>query len=309
MKKATKIVAFVLATALLGALVVGCGSSKAASEDKKDDKKEVAAVKKGILVASFGTSYADTRKVTIEACEEKIKGSFPDYEVKRAFTSSIIRKILKDRDKIEVDGLVEALTKMKEEKFTDVIIQPLHIIPGEEYHEVIAAANKFKADFQSIVVGRPILTTMDDYRTATDALKAQLPELKKTQAVVFMGHGTHHPANSSYACLQMVVNDNLSNVYIGTVEGYPALDDVIKSLKKDGIKEVTLMPFMVVAGDHANNDMAGDEEDSWKTILKKEGFVVNTYLHGLGENKGIQDMYVNHVQDCIDGHPMGKHEE
>lgn len=294
-----KLVFISLALILVIGMIAGCATKQSTGN------QEPVADKKGILVVSFGTSYADTRKVTIEACENKITESFPDYEVRRAFTSSIIRNILKDRDNIIVDSPEEALTKMKDDGFTEVIVQPLHIIPGAEYNEMLNTLTDFEANFEKLVIGRPILTTINDYKAAVEALKVQLPELNKDQAVVVMGHGTHHPANASYSCLQLVISDMMSNVFVGTVEGYPTLDDVIAKLKAEGIKEVTLMPYMVVAGDHAQNDMAGDEEDSWKTILKKEGFVVKTYLHGLGENPEYQQIYVNHVQDCIDGHPMG----
>jgi len=265
--------------------------------------------KKGILVISFGTSYADTRKVTIEACEEKIAASFPDYEVRRAFTSSIIIKKLKERDNIQIDTPEEALNKMKDEGFTKVIVQPLHIIPGLEYEEVLAVVNNFRGSFKELTVGRPVLYGIEDYKQAVEALKQQLPALDKDHAVVLMGHGTTHPANACYSCLQSVLNDEESNVLVGVVEGYPGIDNVIAKLKRNNIKEVTLMPYMLVAGDHAINDMAGDEEDSWKSILEREGFKVNIYLHGLGENNSYQEIYVQRVQDCIDGNPLGIEEE
>lgn len=258
--------------------------------------------KRAILVVSFGTSYADTREVTIEACEQKIAEAFSDYEVRRAFTSNIIIKILKERDNILVDTPEEALQKLQDEGFSEVIVQPLHVIPGAEFHDVVQIVNTYKSAFDSIRLGMPLLAATEDYVATIEALTSQFPELQDDEAVVFMGHGTHHPANASYAALQEVFeNQGLSNVFMGTVEGYPALDHVIAHLQVQQIKKVTLMPFMLVAGDHAQNDMAGDEEDSWKMILKKEGFVVDTYLHGLGENPAIQDLYVKHVQDAIHG--------
>ena len=134
-----------------------------------------------------------------------------------------------------------------------------------------------------------------------DALKEQLPAFQENEAVAFMGHGTHHPANAAYAALERIFDDQgLKNVFVGTVEGYPELDQVIQRLQVNKIEKVTLMPFMLVAGDHAKNDMAGDEEDSWKTVLKKEGYVVDTYLHGLGENPRIQDIYVQHIYRALE---------
>lgn len=309
-----KHLALILVSLLICSLLVACGDNTQPGEGEKDmgEKKEVVKEqgdKKGILVVSFGTSYADTRKLTIEACEEKIAASFPDYEVRRAFTSNIIIKKLKERDNMEVDTPKEALNKMKEEGFAEVIVQPLHIMPGIEYDEVLAAVDDFKDSFKEITVGRPVLYGIEDYKMAVEALEKQLPELKEDQAVILMGHGTIHPANACYSCLQSVLSDEGLNVFVGTVEGYPELDDIIARLKANKIKEVTLMPYMVVAGDHASNDMAGDEEDSWKSILKKEGFVVDVYLHGLGENPGYQDIYVQRVQDCIDGNPLGLEEK
>ncbi|MCG8573004.1 MAG: sirohydrochlorin cobaltochelatase [Spirochaetes bacterium] len=265
--------------------------------------------KKGIIVASFGTSYQETRVKTIEACEKKIAQAFPEYEVRRVFTSNMVRKIIKKKENIEIDSLDQALQKMKNEGFSEIIIQPLHILNGEEYHvKILQPAAQYKQDFQSLSIGRPILSSIHDYDRVINAITAQLPKQKKKTAVLFMGHGTHHPANSAYSCLQLKYNQSFTNVYIGTVEGYPLLDDIIGQLKKAKIKEVYLYPFMVVAGDHASNDMAGDEEDSWKSILQAKGFQVKTVLQGLGENPLIQDMYVENIQDCINGHPQGNHE-
>lgn len=271
------------------------------AEEKQDMNPE----KKGILIVSFGTSYAETRKATIEACEKKIADSFKDYEVRRAFTSNIIRKVLKTRDNIIIDSPEEALQKMKNNGFKNVIVQPLHIIPGEEYDEILNEVKKFDNQFEKLIVGRPILYSIDDYQIAVDGLKKDIPKLKKNQAIIFMGHGTHHPANACYSALQLKIDEGYSNVFIGTVEGYPELDNIIPKLKRNKINEITLIPYMVVAGDHAQNDMGGKEEDSWQNILKKEGFKVNVILKGLGEYPLYQDIYVQHVKDSINGNPLG----
>lgn len=311
-----KLLTGIIAVTMTMALFTGCAGNNEKKTNVKDEKTtEVSSTtkadKKGMLVVSFGTSYADTRKVTLDAVQEMITDNFKEYEVRRAYTSNIITKKLKKRDNIIIDDPEEALKKMKEEGFTEVIVQPLHIIPGAEYTDLNDIVDKFAADksFDKLVLGRPVLYRTEDYKLAIEAVKTQLPELNEGQAVVFMGHGTPHPANSSYALLQYLLEEEgMGNVYVGTVEGTPDLNNVIRRLKKDNIKEVTLMPFMVVAGDHANNDMAGDEDDSWKTILKSEGFKVNTYLHGLGENKGIQEIYMQHVKDCISGNPLMEEE-
>ncbi|OFI06714.1 sirohydrochlorin cobaltochelatase [Clostridium acetireducens DSM 10703] len=309
MKKSLSII---LAAIFLTIGLIGCqSSSKNSEKDTKENKTEQTTKntkgKKAILVVSFGTSYADTRKACIESTENKIKETFKDYDVKRAFTSEIIIKKLKERDKINVDNVDEALANLDKEGYSEVYVQPLHIMPGEEYDGVVDSVKKYqdKKAFDKLVVGRPILYREKDYEIAKDALMKQIPNMNKNQAVILMGHGSAHPGNASYSLLQYVLESGkANNVYVATVEGYPTLDNVIKKLKDNNITEVTLMPFMLVAGDHAKNDMAGDDKDSWKNILKNEGFKVNIYLHGLGENKAFQDIYVQHVKDCINGDPL-----
>lgn len=261
---------------------------------------------KAILVVSFGTSYEDTRKVTIDSIEEHIESRFKAYEIRKAFTSHMIINLLKKRDGIQIDTPEEALEKLEKEGYKEIIVQSLHIIPGEEYDYVNKVVKTFsnKKIFEKIVLGRPILyfkgnseAIPDDYSLAIEAIKLQLP---KDGAIVLMGHGSPHPANACYACLQQVLKDKeINNVYIGTVEGYPTLDNIIHNLKKDKVNKVTLMPLMIVAGDHCINDMASDDADSWKSILKKEGFTVELYLHGLGENSIVKDIFAQHAEDAI----------
>lgn len=281
-------------TALLLVLIIIISSTNIIGMEKSMDGK------KAILVVSFGTSYAETRKKTIEACENKIKDTFKDFEVRRAFTSNMIRKILHERDGIYIDTVEEALTRLKNEAFNHVIIQPLHLLAGEEYHvKILTPALRFKDDFATLQIGDPVLAKIDDYDMAVDGILSELPKMSKKKAVLFMGHGTHHPSNASYSCLQLKVNEKADNIFIGTVEGYPMLDTIVPQLKKKRIKEVHLLPYMVVAGDHASNDMAGDEADSWKSILEKEGFKVTYELKGLGEYTSYQDLYVDHVKKAL----------
>ena len=269
-------------------------------------------MKKAILVVSFGTTYEDTRKLTIEKIEEGVMETFKDYDVRRAFTAHKIIKILKERDGINEDTPEEALDKLMKEGYSDVIVQPLHLIPGEEYDYVKAVVHSYKNKnaFQKLRLGRPVLYYKgeedgipDDYGVLVGAVKETIP---KNKVVVYMGHGTIHYANACYSCLQSVLSDHgFENVYIGTVEGYPTLMDVIRWLKKDEIKEVTLMPLMIVAGDHAKNDMASDDEDSWKTLLQHQGIKVNIYLHGLGEIPKFQEIYIEHIRDVIEDRYKG----
>lgn len=255
--------------------------------------------KKAILVVSFGTSYHDTGEANIGAVENKIKSTFPDYDVKRAFTSNMIIKKIRQRDNIIIDTPEEALLKIKDENYEEVIVQPLHIIPGEEYEKILFVYNKHKDSFKKITIGKPILYNINHYNEAIEALRFQLPILNDDSAVVLMGHGSEHFANACYSCLQQFLNDAKLNVFVGTVEGYPEIDKIIRILKERKIKKVTLMPYMLVAGDHARNDMASEDEDSWKSILIKEGFEVNVYLYGLGENLEYQKIYVNRVREAI----------
>ena len=256
---------------------------------------------KAILVVSFGTTHLDTLKNNIEVCENKIALNFKDFTIRRAFTSNIVRKILKEKKDIIIDSVEEALNKLSNERFEFVVVQPLHIIPGEEYNEkIIKLVNEFRNKFKKIVVAKSLLYGIKDYDRVINALKNQIPVLKKDQAVVLMGHGTYHPANACYSMLQLKLDEQIPNIYVGTVEGYPELKDVITKLKKNKIKKIILMPFMLVAGDHAMNDMSGDDDESWKNILKKEGFKVELYLKGLGENPSIQDIYVKQVEEAIE---------
>lgn len=264
-------------------------------------------VKKAILVVSFGTTYADTRKVTIEAVEEKIRAAFPDYEVRHAFTSRIIIKKLAERDGLQYDTERQALERLKADGYAEVLIQPLHIEAGAEYEKLLKAAAQYEQAFAKIVVGRPLLyytgpagEKPDDYLSVIQALRTQLPKQGVREAVALMGHGGVHPANTAYAALQLKLEDaGLKNVFVFTVEGYPTVENLVDKLRQNKIKKVTLMPLMLVAGDHAQNDMAGAGADSFKSQLQKAGFRVETYMHGLGENPAVQNIYVQHLKDAI----------
>ena len=256
-------------------------------------------MKKAILVVSFGTSYHETRKKTIEACENKIKESFKDYDFYRAFTSGMIINKLKKRDNMFIDNPSEALEKLYNAGYKEVVVQSLHIICGDEYNKLKDMVAQYEDKFDKISIGRPLLTYIDDYRETIEAVKKDLDKMDIDEAVVFMGHGTEHESHSSYPAIEYMFRDYGINAFVGTVEGYPELEQVIKKLKNRNIKTVDLLPFMLVAGDHAINDMASDEEDSWKTILEKEGFNVKVHVKGLGENPYIQEKFKNHALDCM----------
>lgn len=255
-------------------------------------------IKKAILVVSFGTSYENTRKKTIGAVENKISKAFSEFNVFRAFTSGIIIKKLK-KNSIHIDTVSEALAKLALMGYTEVYCQPTHIMPGEEYDNMCRDVASFKDAFSVLKIGRPLLSQTEDYSDFIDAVHSDLKTDNKT-AVVYMGHGTTHWANCAYPALQFWFGKrNFANVFVGTVEGYPTIDDVVEQLKKENYHKVVLMPLMLVAGDHAHNDMAGDEEDSWNKILSNEGYAVQIRLKGLGEYPHIQDMYVKHLSEII----------
>lgn len=257
-------------------------------------------MKKGIIVTSFGTTYEDTRKLCIEPIEDRIREEFKDYLVLRAFTSRIVISRLKKRDNYLVDNPTEALAQMKEEGIKDIYIQPLLIIPGVEYDKIKKEVDKFlqtNQDFK-VKIGQPLLSAEVDYEDVVDALS--LKDDVSGEAIVFMGHGSYHSADSVYDKTENTIrNKGYKNVFMATVEGQKTIDDIVEKLVEDKIASVILKPFMLVAGDHAKNDMASDEEDSWKSILEKNNIEVNLQVSGLGEIDAIQDIFIGHLKDIL----------
>ena len=213
-------------------------------------------MKKAILVVSFGTSYHDTLEKTILATEEAIAQANPGWEVRRAFTSAIIMRKLLARDNLQIDSVAQAMAKLEAEGFTHVAVQPTHVMHGEEYEKLLSMLEPYRLSMK-IRVGQPLLNSQEDYEQVAKALLSWLPQ--QEDALVLMGHGTAHFANSAYGQLEQNLQDLRETVYVATVEGYPTLDRVIRSLaSRPEIKTVTLAPLMLVAGDHARNDMAGE---------------------------------------------------
>jgi precorrin-4 C11-methyltransferase len=257
--------------------------------------------KKAVLVVSFGTSYPETRKKTIAACEKEISDNFPDYDLKRAFTSGMIIEKLKRRDNLQINNPEEALEKLYKEGYQQVIVQSLHIINGSEFHDLVRVVKKYENKFRILKYGRALLTKTKDYFKLADTIASEIkvndPE---KEAVVLMGHGSEHAANSVYATFDYVLKDKgMENYYVGTVEGYPELEQIIKHLKNKSYQKVKLAPLMLVAGDHAQNDMAGQEDDSWKNQLEAAGYEVEIQLQGLGEYSGVREAYVEKVAKLI----------
>ncbi|MCR5168632.1 MAG: sirohydrochlorin cobaltochelatase [Oscillospiraceae bacterium] len=270
--------------------------------DHVKNAKPLGSDKPVILTVSFGTSYNDSREKTIGGIEKAIQDANPDKEVRRAFTSQIIIDKLKERDNIVIDNVDEAFERLIADGVKDLTVQPTHVMSGFEYDDLMEVVKANADKFDIVRVGSPLLTSDDDYKNVVEAITAATAEYDDGDtAIVFMGHGTEHPANATYAKLQSMLTDaGKKNYCIGTVEAEPSIEDVIEFAKNGGYKRIVLEPLMVVAGDHANNDMAGDEEDSWKTILTNEGFEVVPVLRGLGEIEAVQKIYVDHVKNAAE---------
>lgn len=289
--KAKRIITLLMAVCM-GLSMAGCGTEESSQTDS---------VKPVILAVSFGTSYNDSREVTIGATEKALQEANPDYEVRRAFTSQIVIDILKERDGLEIDNVTEAMERLVADGVKEVVIQPTHVMEGFEYDDVVAEAEKYNDKFDSLKISKPILSEDADYDALIASIAEETAEYNtEGTAVVFMGHGTHHEANATYATLQQKLTDaGYNNYFIGTVEAAPALEDVMALVKESGAKKVVLLPLMVVAGDHASNDMAGDEEDSWKSAFIAEGYEVECVLKGLGQYSGVQQILVDHAIAAI----------
>jgi sirohydrochlorin cobaltochelatase len=261
---------------------------------------------KAILVVSFGTSYKETREKTIDAVEKAVAENFKDWEVRRAFTSKMIIKKLKERDGINIDYITEALQRLVDDGVKEVVILPTHIMNGIEYDYVDDMRRNFENKFESFRISKPLLTSEEDYDKVIEALdKSYFQRIFKDsslgKAIVFMGHGSEHFANASYCQLQMkLIALGYDHVYVTTVEGFPNFDDTLRFMSGHKYSKVCLIPFMLVAGDHALNDMSGDDEDSLKSKFISAGCDVECLMEGLGEQKAFQDLFIEHLKDAID---------
>lgn len=257
---------------------------------------------KELLVVSFGTSYNDSRRLTIGAIEKALEDAYPDWAVRRAFTSQIIIDHVKDRDGVTIDDVDEALARAEQCGVKQLVIQPTHLMNGYEYNDLLDLVAAYSDAFDSVSVGEPLLTSDDDFSAVAEAVHEATKSYDDGKtAICFMGHGTEADSNSVYAKMQTVFDEKgYDNYYIGTVEAEPSVDDVLKAIDGKGYERVVLRPLMVVAGDHANNDMAGDEDDSWKSIFEKAGYTVEPVVEGLGQLDDIQKIYVEHAKKAIE---------
>ena len=263
--------------------------------------------KDAIVVMSFGTTFKNSRQATIDKTVAAIQAAHPDAKVITAFTSHIIIERIAKKEGIHYPTPEEALAQLKEDGYTRVALTTLDVIPGMEYAYDTAIFNTYKDQFKKMTMGTTLMYWMgqegqrDDITDAMKALSTEFPKTGPDDAILVMAHGTPHPSNAYYSVMQNRLQElGMNNVYIYSVEGWPHLDTVIPQIKARGIKHVTLIPMMMVAGDHANNDMAGKEPDSHKSILEKEGFTVTPYIHGLGENEAVRQMFVDRANEAWD---------
>jgi sirohydrochlorin cobaltochelatase len=258
-------------------------------------------MKKGILLVAFGSTVPEAQ-VSFDNIERSVKKSLPGVPVYWSYTSRIIiKKMAKEGKHIATPA--EALAKMMRENFTHVVVQSLHTVPGAEFHGMLKNVHKFGGmdkGIKKVLVGYPLMATSEDVQRVAEAIIKVIPrERKKKEGVVLMGHGTHHPADVYYAALAYHLQKLDPNVFVGTVEGWPEIDDIKADLKKRRIKRVYLMPFMSVAGEHARNDMAGPEQDSWKSILEQEGIQCLPVLKGTAEFQEFVDIWVDHLKSAF----------
>ena len=283
-----------------GLAATGAGLAAQAGIAQADEAK---APKPVILVVSFGTSYNDSRHITIGAIEDAIRETYPDYDVRRAFTAQIIIDKLAERDGIVIDNFEQAMDKLVEEGVQKVVVQPTHLMAGYEYTDVLNSLQQNYADkFDAIVLGDPLLTSDEDYSEVVEAICDATAAYDDGQtAICFMGHGTEADSNEDYAHLQQVLTDaGHTSYFVGTVEATPTFDDVVEAAQAAGFTRAVLRPLMVVAGDHANNDMADTEDpDSFASKFIAAGFEVECVVEGLGQLVAIDDIYVRHVADAI----------
>ena len=275
-----------------------------------------------LLVVSFGTSFNDSRVADIKGIEDALQAAYPDWSVRRAFTAQIIINHVQARDGEKIDNMTQALDRAVANGVKNLVVQPTHLMHGAEYDEMREAIEAYKDQFESVSIAEPMLGEVGSDATVINADKEAVAKAITAAAVseagfesleaaknagtafVFMGHGTAHVAKVTYSQMQtQMQNLGYENVFIGTVEGEPeetSAEAVIEAVKAAGYTNVVLRPLMVVAGDHANNDMAGSDDDSWKTVFEAAGFTVDCQIHGLGEIADVQALYVAHTKAAID---------
>ncbi|MEG0942994.1 MAG: sirohydrochlorin cobaltochelatase [Angelakisella sp.] len=253
---------------------------------------------KAILVVSFGTTFSETRQKNITAVEATVAAKFPGFQVYSAWTSSIIRRILAERGE-HIPDVTQAMDAMRTDGVTEVVILPTHLLYGEEYDKLCTQSEAQKHLFHGVRIAPPLLAGTDDMRTVLEAVTSELP-MATDESLVFMGHGTPHFCNTVYAALDYLAKaEGRPYVFVGTVEAFPDLNTVITAVKAAGYRKAVLTPLMLVAGDHAVNDMASLEPDSWKSCFEAAGIDCRTVVKGLGEYEKIRQLYAAHLETVL----------
>ena len=254
--------------------------------------------KKALVVVSFGTTYPDARRA-IENLEERLCAAFPGYDFYRAFTSRMVARKIEREEGVYIPSPAELLEQLADAGYEEVRCQSLHVIFGQEYEKLMEQLRPFGGRFERLLAGEPLLWDTQDYLRLTAALLEEMPRLAEDEAYVFMGHGTEHPANAAYALVENCFRyQGAERVYVGTVEGFPHFDYITARLHRHEVVNVHLAPLMIVAGDHAQNDLAGDDADSWKSRLEGEGYGVEPHLTGLGELDAVAEIFISHCREA-----------
>lgn len=250
-----------------------------------------------LIIASFGTTHRDTYIKNIEAIERHITNLFPDWNVETAFTSSVVINALAKKGK-KINDVPAALKNAQLNGIKEVAILPTHLLYGIEYEKLCGQAEQYRNAFERLHIGSPLLASTNDLLEITDIISKEF-HAEDGQCIVLLGHGTQHYVNPVYAALEYMFRQNGRNdIFVGTVEAYPSIEQVLHQIKQGKYSRVLLTPFMLVAGDHAANDMAG-EKDSWKSTMEENGLEVNTVMRGLGEIPHVQKMYENHAHALL----------
>ena len=306
-----RILSCVMILTLIASLFTGCFTAFAEDDDENyetgdaslDDALNADGIgEKELLVVSFGTSFNDSRRLTIGGIERALIEAFPDWSVRRAFTSQIIIDHVLSRDGVAIDNVTQALERAVENGVKTLLVQPTHLMHGFEYTDLMDELAEYADAFDQILVGEPLLDSDEDFSAVAHIVADETEKYDDGKtAICFMGHGTEAESNAVYARMQQILSDaGKSNIFIGTVEAEPTVEDVLEMVRQGDYSRVVLRPLMIVAGDHANNDMAGDDEDSWKSIFEAAGYEVECVLDGLGQVEEIQSIFVEHAQAALE---------
>ncbi|WP_027367758.1 sirohydrochlorin cobaltochelatase [Desulfocurvibacter africanus] len=274
------------------ALLLGLQADPAQAHGKTNVEPKI-----GILLVTFGTSVPEARKA-YATIESKVKAAYPGVELRWAYTSRQIRHKVATEEGLRNASPAGALGRMLDDGFTHVAVQSLHVIPGQEFNDltaIVAAFGSMPKSFERIVLGPPLLSGPEAMQALAKAVLASVPGLGNREALVLVGHGTHHLASAFYPAMQYYLQQESERAFVGTIESSPSMQDVLADLAKRKIAKAYLVPFLTVAGDHARNDIAGNEPDSWKSQLKAKGIACQPVMRGLAEDPAVVDIWVDQL--------------